>query len=335
MKVAFFGSKDYTREFFERCNQDYDHELRFFEPTLTAETAGMADGYEATCIFVNDTADRPALKRLREGGTRVLALRCAGFNQVDLQAAEDLEIPVVRVPAYSPHAVAEHTLALLLSLNRKIHRAWNRVREGNFELSGLLGFDLAGKTAGVIGTGRIGACVARLLNGFGCEVLAYDPYVNEEITDIAEYVDFDEMLARSRILTIHAPLTPETHHLIDAEALKKIRPGLMLLNTSRGKIIHTPAVLEALKDGRVSALGLDVYEEEDALFFSDLSNEVIQDDVFARLLTMPNVLVTAHQAFFTQEALENIACDTLGNLSDFQAGRELKNRVRPGEARAG
>jgi D-lactate dehydrogenase len=256
-------------------------------------------------------------------------LRSAGFNHVDLIAARDLGLTVVRVPAYSPYAVAEHTAALILSLNRKIHRAYARVREGNFALEGLLGFDLNGRTAGIIGTGKIGTVMARIMSGFGCRLLAHDPFPNEACKELGvEYAALSDLYAASRIITLHCPLTPETHHLIDDNALKQMQNGVMLINTGRGALIDTQAVIAALKSGKIGSLGLDVYEEEADLFFEDLSGRVIQDDVFARLLTFPNVLITGHQGFFTQEAMARIAETTLGNLSDFEQGQELINEVR-------
>ncbi len=269
---------------------------------------------------MNDHLDSGVLQRLADAGVRLLALRSAGFNHVDLDAAERLGLTVARVPAYSPHAVAEHALALLLALNRQIYRAYNRVREGNFALDGLIGFDLHGKTVGVVGTGKIGATFAQIVHGLGCEVLALDPYPNPELRDVASYVPRDELLARSDVVSLHCPLTPETHHMIDDAALDRMREGVTLINTSRGQLIDTRAVIEALKRGRIGRLGLDVYEEEGDLFFEDLSNRVIRDDVFSRLLTFPNVLITGHQGFFTEEAMQNIAETTLANVRAFETG---------------
>lgn len=329
MRVAVFSTKPYDRRFLEAAAKGGAHELGFFEATLDATTVPLAKGFEAVCVFVHDPLSRPVLEALRRGGTRFVALRCAGFNNVDLEAAELLELPVVRVPAYSPHAVAEHTLALVLALNRCIHRAYNRVREGNFSLNGLLGFDLAGKTVGVIGTGAIGAKVARIFQGFGCQVLAHDLRPDPELVDQGVlYVEPHHLLAGADIVSLHCPLTPETHHLIDAAALTRMRRGAMLVNTSRGGLVDSSALIEALKVGRVGAVALDVYEEEAHVFFEDLSNQVLQDDVLARLLTFPNVLITSHQAFFTREAMEQIAATTLCNLDDLAAGRECPNRIR-------
>ena len=327
MRVGIFSTKKYTRTFLTAANERHGHELVFFEPRLTVETAALGRGFPAVCIFVNDRADTDVLKLLRTGGTRLVALRCAGFNNVDLAAAKELGLTVVRVPAYSPHAVAEHTVGLILALNRKIHRAYARVRDGNLALDGLLGFDLHGRTVGVVGTGRIGTIVARILSGFGCHVLACDPVANEDLEDVVKYVTPQELLGGSDIVTLHCPLTPATHRLIDAAALEQMKEGAMLINTSRGALIDTQAVIAALKSGRLGYLGLDVYEEEADLFFEDLSDQVIRDDVFARLLTFPNVIITGHQAFFTREAMDNIAETTLANVSDFEADRPLANEV--------
>lgn len=321
MRVAFFSTKAYDRRFFTEANRARGHTLRFLEPALDAETAPLAQGFEAVSAFVNDRLDRQALATLAAGGTRLIALRCAGFNQVDVAAAAELGLTVARVPAYSPHAVAEHTVALILTLNRRIHRAHARVREGNFELEGLLGFDLFGKAAGIVGTGEIGAVVARILHGFGCTLLASDPRPNPACEALgARYVPLEVLLEEARLITLHCPLTPATHHLIDDRAIARMRRGALLVNTSRGGVVDTRAAIAGLKSGQLGALALDVYEEEAHLFFKDLSNTVIQDDLFARLQTFPNVLITAHQAFFTEEALAAIADTTLGNVSSFDAG---------------
>ncbi len=332
MNVAMFSAKPYDVRFFEQVNeqQGAPHAFTFFEPHLTAKTAILAKDSPAVCVFVNDRLDAETLQLLADGGTRLIALRCAGFNNVDLPASAALGLYVVRVPAYSPHAIAEHTAALILSLNRKISRAHDRVREGNFALDGLLGFDLNGRTVGVIGTGKIGRVLAKIMVGFGCEVLACDPYPHPELEEAGgRYVALAELLAQSDIVSLHCPLTPETYHLIDDQTLPQMKRGVMIINTSRGAVIDTPAVIEALKSGQVGYLGLDVYEEEGDLFFEDLSNRVIQDDVFARLLTFPNVLITGHQAFFTEEALTNIAETTLANITAFEQGAALVNEVTP------
>jgi D-lactate dehydrogenase len=328
VQIAVFSTKSYDRQFLNEANVDKQYDIVYFEPRLTLETASLAEGFEVVCVFVNDQLDRLTLKSLARGGTRLIALRCAGFNNVDLVAAAELGIRVVRVPAYSPYAVAEHTLALILALNRKIHRAHNRVRERNFALDGLLGFDLHGRTVGIIGTGQIGQVVARILHGFGCQLLAFDPYPQDALTTLGvRYVELPELLARSDIVTLHCPLTPQTHHLINADSLSKMKAGVMLINTSRGALLDTRAVIDALKSGKVGYLGLDVYEEEADLFFENLSDEVIQDDVFMRLLTIPNVLITAHQAFFTRDAIRQISETTLQNISAFKHEQPLNNEI--------
>jgi len=318
MRVAVFSTKPYDQESLTAANRQHGHELLFLEARLDATTVGLAQGHDAVCCFVNDELGAAVLRPLSAGGTGLVALRCAGFNNVDLPVAADLGLAVARVPAYSPHAVAEHAVALLLSLNRSIHRAHARVREGNFSLSGLLGFDLHGRTVGVVGTGRIGAVFARIMIGFGCRVLAHDPYPEPQVRALGvEYVGLERLLSESDIVSLHCPLTPDTHHLMDAAALARMRPGAMLVNTSRGALVDTQAVIQALKEGRLGALALDVYEEEGDLFFEDLSDRIITDDVFTRLLTFPNVLITSHQAFFTREALAQIAETTLGNVTSF------------------
>lgn len=328
MKVAVFSTKPYDQAFLTRANEEHGHELTFFEPRLTLETMPLAVGYTAVCIFVNDQLTAQAIEVLAAGGTKLIALRCAGFNNVDLEAAEKHGLTVVRVPAYSPHAVAEHTVALLLTLNRKIHKAYSRVRDGNLALDGLLGFDVHGKTVGIIGTGRIGYEVAKLMRGFGCELLGYDLYPSDACREVGvTYTDLPELFGQSDIITLHCPLTPETYHLINEESISQMKHGVVLLNTSRGALIDTTAVIEGLKNGQIGHLGLDVYEEEADLFFEDLSNQVIQDDVFARLLTLPNVLVTGHQAFFTDTAMLNIASTTINNITSFAQGEPANNQI--------
>jgi len=325
MRTAVFSTKGYDRQFMEAANGEARHELVFLEPRLGMETVRLADGFPALCAFVHDALERPVLEALAGGGLRLVALRSAGFNNVDLAAAAEVGVTVCRVPAYSPNAVAEHAVALILAVNRRIHRAYLRVREGNFSLDGLLGFDLAGRTVGVVGTGRIGVIFARIMAGFGCRILASDPYPNPELTALGgEYVEHDRLFAESDIVALHAPLTPATYHLINRDALARMKRGVTIVNTSRGALVDTAAVIDALKDGTVGHLALDVYEEEADLFFEDLSGEVIQDDVFARLLTFPNVIVTAHQAFFTEEAMRAIAETTIANISAFeQTGRPV------------
>ena len=310
-------------------NSPTQHELAFFEPRLNRDTAILAAGFPAVCVFVHDQVDAPTLKLLASRGTKLVVLRCAGFNNVDLQAAADLGITVVRVPAYSPYGVAEHAVGLILSLNRKIHRAYNRVREGNFSLDGLLGFNLHERTVGIVGTGKIGLILGQIMKGFGCNLLAYDVYRNPELEALGgKYVELPELFANSDIISLHCPLTPETHHLINAEAIEQIKPGVMLINTSRGALIDTQAVIEGLKSGKIGYLGVDVYEQESELFFEDLSGEIIQDDIFQRLTTFPNVLITGHQAFFTAEALHNIAETTFANIADVENGRPCANEIR-------
>ncbi len=333
MRVAVFSTKRHDRQYLEAANAGI-HEFDFLESRLNEETAPLAAGAPAVCIFVNDVASAGVLRQLGADGTRLLALRSAGFNHVDIEAATELGLTVVRVPSYSPNAVAEFTVGMILALDRKYHRAHNRVREGNFSLDGLLGFDLHTRTVGIVGTGKIGHLVARILSGFGCRIIAHDPYPNDQTSRLGvEYMSLDELLAGADIITLHSPLTPETHHLIDSEALRRVRPGAMLINTSRGALVDTEAVIDALKEGRLGSLGLDVYEEEADLFFEDLSNQVIADDVFSRLLTFPNVLVTGHQAFFTHDALTQIAETTVSNITLFESGQESGNEVRVADVR--
>ena len=328
MKVAVFSTKPYDRLFLEAKNSGFTHDLRFYEPRLTLETSVLANGATTVCCFVNDQLDAAVLTTLAKQGVRLIALRCAGFNHVDLAAARDLGLMVVRVPAYSPYAVAEHTLGLILALNRNLHRAYARVREGNFALDGLLGFDLHGQSVGIVGTGQIGAVVAQILHGFGCHLLAYDPIENPACVALGvNYVALPELLATADIITLHCPLMPTTHHLINVEQIARMKPGVMLINTSRGALLDTPAVIQALKTGQIGYLGLDVYEEEAALFFEDHSNQGIQDDVFARLLTFPNVLITSHQAFFTRNAMNAIAETTLANIAAFERDGAAPNQV--------
>jgi D-lactate dehydrogenase len=331
MKIAMFDTHAFDREAFERENAQGLHQITYLEPRLVRQTAPLANGHEAVCSFVNDRQDRQVLEVLARGGTRLVALRSAGYNHVDLAAAADLGFKVLRVPEYSPYAVAEHALALVLALNRKIHRAYARVREWNFSLDGLVGFDLYGKTVGIVGTGRIGRATASIFLGFGCRVVAFDAQPDAALAQRSglEYADLKTLYGASDIISLHVPLTPQTHHLIDADALGSMKPGIMLINTGRGALIDSRALIQALKNGHVGSAGLDVYEEEEGVFFQDLSSRVLQDDVLARLLTFPNVLVTSHQGFLTQEALANIARVTLGNVSAFASGGGLENEVRP------
>lgn len=329
MRVAVFGTKGYDRRFLSEANVAHGHELVFLEPRLDITTATLAAGCEAVCVFVNDSVDAGVLETLAAQDVRLVALRCAGFNNVDLAAADRLGIDVVRVPAYSPHAVAEFTVGLMLAVDRRIPRAWARVRDNNFALDGLIGRNLHGRTVGVVGTGKIGTLVAQSLRaGFGCEVLASDVVTDPALEAIGvRYVPRATLLEQAEIVTLHCPLTPGTRHLIDAAAIERAREGLLIVNTSRGALIDTTALIDGLKSRKIGGVALDVYEQEADLFFEDLSNEIVGDDVFQRLLTFPNVLVTGHQAFLTEEALTAIAETTLASISDAEAGRLLANRV--------
>ena len=322
MNTAFFSARRDERPFY----QNAAHAITFFETSLNAATAKLAAGFPAVCLFVNDDANAAALEVVASGGTKFIALRSAGFNHVDLTAAARYGLTVGRVPAYSPYAVAEHAVALILALNRKLVRANSRVHENNFLLDGLMGFDLHGRTVGLAGTGQIGGVLAGIMRGFGCQVLAYDPQPNLNLP--VEYVDWEQLLRRSDIVSLHCPLTPATHHLINDQALRTMKPGAMLINTSRGGLVDAAAAIQALKSGHLGYLGLDVYEEEAGMFFADLSGVVPQDDVFARLLSFPNVLITGHQAFYTRQALENIAATTLQNLTDFETTGSCSHLVK-------
>ncbi len=328
MKVAVFSTKSYDQHFFDVANEQHHHELMFIEPRLNHQTACLARDAPAICIFVNDEINKDTLEILANNGLRLIALRSAGYNNVDVQAAKLLGIKMVRVPAYSPYAVAEHTVALILTLNRKLHRAYNRVREGNFSLEGLLGFDLHGRTIGIVGTGRIGQVVAQIMTGFGCKILAYDLHQNSQCESIGvEYVDLPQLFARSDIVTLHCPLTAETRHLVNEQAVSQMKPHTMLINTGRGALIDTKAIIAALKSGQIGALGLDVYEQESELFFEDHSDQIIQDDTFARLMTFPNVMITGHQAFFTEDAMRAIAEVTLSNISQVEQRQTCPNEI--------
>jgi D-lactate dehydrogenase len=328
VKVAVFNTKRYERPVMEKAAQGTSVEFTFLKPRLDVATAALAAGHEAVLIFVNDLADRTVIEKLALGGTRFLATRSAGFNQIDREAAHDFGIKLAYVPAYSPNAVAEFTIGLILTLGRHIHEGHNRVRRADFNLEGLCGFELRDMTVGVCGTGRIGTEVVKLLSGFGCKILAYDDEPNETVTLLASYVDTREELFRySDILTLHVPLQPSTYHLIDEAALRVMKEGVFLINTSRGGLLDTQAVVEALKSRKVGFLAIDVYEEEASLFFEDRSSDIISDDIFARLLTFPNVIVTGHQAFLTQHALRNIAETTLRSLDEFAKGLPCTNAV--------
>ena len=325
MRTILFSTQTYDRDSFLACSSDLD--LHFQPARLTLDTAALAQGHAVVCAFINDDLSAPVLECLAEGGTQLIALRSAGYNHVDLHAAQQLGLTVVRVPAYSPHAVAEHAVALVLALNRRLHRAYNRTREGDFSLHGLTGFDLVGKRVGVVGTGQIGEVVARIMAGFGCALLAYDPYPNPAVEALGgRYVPLDELLAESDIVSLHCPLNDGTRYLVNSHSLQRMKRGAMLINTGRGALVETPALIEALKSGQLGYLGLDVYEEEANLFFEDRSDLPLQDDVLARLLTFPNVIVTAHQAFLTREALAAIARTTLDNISAWASGAPV-NRV--------
>ncbi len=329
MKVAVFSAKRYDREFLNAANATAGHQLRYFDAPLDVESAVLATGYEAVCIFVNDAANADVLKVLAAGGTRLIALRCTGFNNVDLKTAADLGLKVVRVVTYSPYSVAEHAVSLLQAINRKIHRAYNRTRDSNFELDGLMGFDLHGKTVAVVGTGKIGCVFTKIMLGFGCEVIGYDKYPSETFLALgARYAEPGEIGAKADIISLHCPLTPETHHIVNAETLSRAKRGALLVNTSRGGLIDTEAAIEALKSGQLGGLALDVYEQEADLFFRDLSSTIIADDVFQRLLSFPNVIVTGHQAFFTQEAISTICETTINSVTQFANGQPLTDEIK-------
>ena len=329
MKIAVYSTKRWFTEGFEPLNEKFKHEITYFEAKLDQHTALLAENFDVVCAFVNDHLDAPVLEILHELGVKLIAMRCAGFNNVDLKKAKQLGIEVVRVPAYSPYSVAEHALGLILTLNRKYHRAYTRVRDGNFSLDGLMGFDIHGKTIGIVGTGKIGQIFASLLSGFGCRILAYDTYPSDELTAKGvEYVSLQELYEESDIISLHCPLTHDTFHTINEYAIKSMKKGVMIINTSRGPLVDTKAVIDGLKSGHVGYLGLDVYEEEEALFFEDLSEQVIQDDMFVRLETFPNVLITSHQAFFTKEATTKICLTTFENVEEFFANGSCGNSVQ-------
>ncbi len=327
-KIAFFDTKSHDKTFFLEKNQQYGFEIKFYKSHLNKDNAILAKGADVVCIFVNAEVDAEVIDILVENGVKLIALRCAGYNNVDLKAAKN-RIKVVRVPAYSPHSIAEHTLALMLTLNRKIHRAYNRTREGNFSLDGLMGFEMKGKTAGIIGTGKIGKIVMQILKSMGMNILAYDLYPDTEFAEKNDirYASLDELYRDSDIISLHCPLTKETEYLINKDSIDKMKEGVMIINTGRGKLINTKDLIEALKDKKVGYAGLDVYEEESDYFYEDHSDVVIDDDILARLLTFNNVIVTSHQAFFTKEALAEIARTTLQNIQDFFDGKPLVNEV--------
>lgn len=329
-KIVFFGAKSYDRESFDKVNEKFGFELKYFKAHPTLDNVSLTQGATAVCVFVNDPVNADIVRAMADHGVKLIALRCAGYNNVDLQAAAEVGIRVVRVPAYSPHAIAEYALALMLAADRHIPRAVTRTRDGNFSLQGLLGFDLYGKTLGVIGTGKIAKVLVRMLSGFGMTILGYDPYPDEEfaLVNAMQYVTLDELFQRSDIITLHCPLTPETRYVINAESIAKMKDGVMIVNTGRGQLIDTNALIEGLKSRKIGSAALDVYEEEGNYFYEDTSDAVIVDDTLARLLSFNNVYVTSHQAFFTREALHNIANTTLRNVKDFVEGKSLINEVK-------
>jgi D-lactate dehydrogenase len=328
MKILFFSTQPYDRIFFDQHNKKFGFTVEYYEAGLNANTVNLIGPADAVCVFVNDRIDRSVIEQLSSNGIKFVALRCAGFNNVDLYAAKELGIKVVRVPAYSPHAVAEHTVAMLMALNRKIHKAYNRVREQNFSLNGLLGFDLCGKTVGVIGTGTIGQVFSQIMLGFGCQVLAYDIHPNIQLSEQGvNYVPLGELFTQADILSLHCPLNDSTRYLISDVSIQQMKKGVMLINTSRGALIDTRAVIDALKSGKIGSLGIDVYEQEEHIFFHDLSDQIIKDDMISRLSSFPNVLITSHQGFFTHEALTQIAQTTLTNLKQLTNNELCVNAV--------
>jgi D-lactate dehydrogenase len=329
MKIAFFSTQPYDKTFFELHNFGFGFAIEYFETPLNEKTLNLLDNVEVVCVFVNDQINRSVMEGLSEKGIKIIALRCAGFNNLDLEAAKEFNIKVVRVPAYSPYAVAEHAVAMIMTLNRKTHKAYIRVREQNFSLNGLLGFDLHGKTVGVIGTGNIGQLFCTIMNGFGCNVLAYDIHPHEKlVSEGVQYVPLAELFTQSDIISLHCPLNEHTRYIINDQSIQQMKKGVMLINTSRGALIDTRTVIQALKSKVIGSLGIDVYEQEEKLFFRDLSEKIIQDDMITRLSSFPNVLITSHQGFFTQEALTQIAITTLSNIKSYQNDQPLINEVK-------
>jgi len=329
MKIAFFSTQPYDKTFFELHNSGFGFTIDYYETALTEKTVNLLSNVEAVCVFVNDQINRSVIQALSQKGIKIIALRCAGFNNVDLEAAKEFDIKIVRVPAYSPYAVAEHAVAMIMTLNRKTHKAYIRVREQNFSLNGLLGFDLHGKTVGVVGTGNIGQIFCAIMKGFGCNVLAYDIHPNEKLVETGvRYVPLAELLTQSDIISLHCPLNEHTRYIINDQSVQQMKKGVMLINTSRGALIDTRTAIQALKSRVIGSLGIDVYEQEETLFFRDLSENIIQDDMITRLSSFPNVLITSHQGFFTQEALTQIAITTLSNLKSYQHGQPLLNEVK-------
>lgn len=328
MRIGFFSAKHYDMQHFNRTNANFGMQIEYFDVRLSMQTVKLAVGFEVVCAFVNDSLCEEVLVELAQGGTRILAMRCAGFNNVDLVAAKRLGITVVNVPAYSPESVAEHTVALMLTLNRKIHKAYQRTRDANFSLEGLVGFNMYGKTIGVIGTGKIGLATIKVLLGFGCKVLAHDPYPNQAVLELGvEYLPLAELYPQCDIISLHCPLTADNRHLLNQASFAQMKPGVMVINTSRGGLLNAFDAMEALKLGQIGSLGLDVYENEKGLFFEDKSNEIIQDDVFRRLSACHNVIFTGHQAFLTEEALGSIAHTTLSNVKALLAGEQSGNEL--------
>jgi D-lactate dehydrogenase len=328
MKIAVFSTKSYDKEYLEKQNTNGVHSFTYFEDCLNHKTTNLSLGFDAVCVFVNDKLDNETIIKLAENGIKLIALRCAGFNNIDLKSASDNNITVVRVPAYSPQAVAEQAVAIIMTLNRKTHKAYNRIREGNFSLEKLIGFDLYNKTVGVIGTGRIGEVFCKIMQGFGCNVVAYDINENQKLVqEGVKYMSFNELIQSSDIISLHCPLTPETHHLINSKTFSKMKQGVMLINTSRGGLINSSDAIIALKSQKIGYLGIDVYEQEENLFFKDLSESIIHDDLILRLISFPNVLITSHQGFLTKEALVQIAKITIENISDFENNIKTENEV--------
>ncbi|MEL6866913.1 MAG: 2-hydroxyacid dehydrogenase [Bacteroidota bacterium] len=329
MKVAMFSTQPYDQQYFEKYNDRSSIEITFFKTNLGIKTAKLSKGFDAVCVFVNDVIDEATIQTISQNGVQLIALRCAGFNNVDMEAARKYQVKVLRVPAYSPEAVAEHTVALILTLNRKTHKAYNRIREGNFSLNRLMGFNLNGKTVGVIGTGKIGLALCRILKGFGCRLIAYDLYESNELKNLGvQYTTLAQVLQQSDVLSLHCPLTRATKHLINKDSIAAMKDGVMIINTSRGGLVNTADIIEGLMSQKIGYLGIDVYEQEEHLFFKDLSERIIQDEFILRLNSFPNVLITSHQAYFTEEAMKEITLTTLDNLESFAMGKELRNEVK-------
>jgi len=328
MKIAVFSTKSYDQEYFEKYSKTYNYSFSFFETALNKDTANLSANFNAVCVFVNDKVDKPTIEILAKNGIGLILLRCAGYNNVDLKAAKSNNIKVVRVPAYSPESVAEHTVALILTLNRKTHKAYNRIREGNFSLKNLIGFNLYKKTVGVIGAGQIGSAFCRIMKGFGCKIIAFDIVKSDELINMGiDYLPLSEVFKQSDILSLHCPLTPDTKHIVNEDSLSLMKDGVMIINTSRGALIDTASVITKLSNQKIGYLGIDVYEQEENLFFEDLSESIIQDDLILRLNSFPNVLMTSHQAYFTKEAMKKITLTTLENIRDFEKKLPLKNEI--------